>query len=271
MDQLPIFVNLRGQKLLVLGEGAAAEAKIRLAKRAGAEIVRSCPCAASGSPPESCCGARLAFIAIEDAGDDHLKQLGKRLRARGILVNIVDRPEYCDFTTPAIIDRAPVLIAIGTGGASAGLAKALRQRLETLLPQTLGQLARNIYAARSAILKKWPSADERRRAIDSALAPSGILDPFSDTNPDAVDNWLEQDMASADDRLIIIDLSSNDPDDLSLRTARLLGQADHIFHGSDVSSRILNRARADAQRHEGEPPAPPPQGLSLYLRLPVTG
>src|SRR3546814_14222183 len=76
-------------------------------------------------------GARLAFVALADEAE--ARAAAEALRARGLLVNVVDRPDLCDFTTPAIVDRAPVTIAIGTGGASAGLAKAIRQRVEALL------------------------------------------------------------------------------------------------------------------------------------------
>ena len=74
-------------------------------------------------------GARLAFVALPEP-----EAAAERLRARGVLVNVPDRPELCDFIVPSVLDRKPVLIAIGTGGASAGLAKALRLRLEVLLP-----------------------------------------------------------------------------------------------------------------------------------------
>src|SRR3546814_17432524 len=72
-----------------------------------------------------------------------------RLKERGILVNAVDRPDQCDFTLPAIVDRDPVIIAIGTGGASAGLAKIIRQRFEQILPSGLGKLADALGHARA--------------------------------------------------------------------------------------------------------------------------
>jgi uroporphyrin-III C-methyltransferase/precorrin-2 dehydrogenase/sirohydrochlorin ferrochelatase len=126
MNQLPIFVNLEGRKILLLGSGEMAEAKKLLYERAGAVI----------TDDENAEGLTLAVVAMED--DDEAIAAVARLKARGLLVNAVDRSTLCDYTTPAIIDRDPVLIAIGTGGASAGLAKALRQRLEQLLPPASG-------------------------------------------------------------------------------------------------------------------------------------
>ena len=106
--------------------------------------------------------------------------LADQLRARGLLVNVVDRPELCDFTTPAIVDRSPVLIAVSTGGASAGMAKALRQRIEAMLPAGLGALASAMASAREAIRTRWPDPTDRRAAIDRAFEDGGVLDPLAD-------------------------------------------------------------------------------------------
>ncbi len=105
MHSLPVFLRLEGRPVILLGEGEAAAAKRRLLERAGARI------AGEGGQ------AALAIIAIED--DGAAEAAVARLAARGILVNAVDRPALCDFTIPAIVDRDPVLVAIGTGGAPA--------------------------------------------------------------------------------------------------------------------------------------------------------
>jgi uroporphyrin-III C-methyltransferase / precorrin-2 dehydrogenase / sirohydrochlorin ferrochelatase len=255
LDQLPIFVNLKDRKVILVGEGDAADAKRRLIERAGGT------CVDAGNRE-----ARIAFVAVDDetealtAADD--------LKARGLLVNVVDRPEHCDFTTPAVIDRAPVLIAVSTGGASAGMAKAIRQRIETMLPEKLGALAQAVAAARDAIRRRWPEPADRRRALDAAFTSGGALDPFDSHAPAAVEKWLDQAEEPNGSRLIEIPLLSGNPDDLTLLTARLLGEADHIFHDAGMPPAILNRARADAVREEGAPPTAAPDGLALYLRLP---
>lgn len=252
MDQLPIFLNLKGHKIVLLGTGDAADAKRRLIERAGGICV--------GVDDTE---ARLAFVALDG---EAAMEAASELKARGLLVNVVDRPELCDFTTPAIVDRSPVLVAVGTGGASAGLAKAIRQRIERVLPQSLGSLALSISTARDAIRARWPDAADRRRALDAAFAEGGALDPMRDHA--CVESWLEAATAPARDMLIEINLVSADPDDLSLRHARLLGEADHVFHDDSLPVSILERARADAVRHVGAPPASLPSGLVLYLRLP---
>ncbi|KGB55064.1 Siroheme synthase-like protein [Sphingopyxis sp. LC81] len=256
MEQLPIFLNLSGRAVVLVGKGEAADAKARLIARAGGRIV-----------PEWEDGVTIAFVALDD--DDQARAAAQELRARGLLVNVVDRPDLCDFTTPAIVDRAPVTIAIGTGGASAGLAKAVRQRIEALLPARLGALASALHAARDAMKARWPAAADRRRAIDAALASGGALDPLDAEAADKVESWLASDVSAASSRLETIRLASPDPDDLTLRAARLLGEADHIFHPAEVPAAILDRARADAVRHIAEaPPADAPPGLSLWLSPP---
>jgi uroporphyrin-III C-methyltransferase / precorrin-2 dehydrogenase / sirohydrochlorin ferrochelatase len=252
MHSLPLFVRLQGRAVILLGSGDAASAKRALLERAGAQIVGE-----EGA-------AALAIVALED--EVEAQAAVARLKARGILVNAVDRPSLCDFTLPAIIDRDPVLIAIGTGGASAGLAKALRQRLEGLIPQSLGALATALKTARGAMRASFPDATERRRAIDGALDPGGALDVLVSHDGDAVADWLASPQGGARGGYHHIILTSDDPDDLTLAQARLLGQADQIFHSSAISPDILARGRADAVRSAcSTPPNPPFDGIILYL------
>lgn len=250
MQSLPVFLRLHGRAVILTGEGEAADAKRRLLERAGARVVGE---------------GEQAAIAIVADGDEATVA---RLRARGVLVNATDRPDLCDFTLPAIVDRDPVLIAIGTGGASAGLAKALRQRIEALLPARLGALATALRDARGAIRARWPDAAARRRAIDAGLTGGGPIDPLSGSAADAVPGWLAQDVEIAANRFESIKLLSADPDDLTLRAARLLGEADRVYHAPGIPAAILDRARADAARIEASaPPDQPGEGLSLWLEM----
>lgn len=254
MNQLPIFLNLRSKPVILCGTGEAAEAKRRLIERSGGVCV--------GEDDGS---ARIAIVALEDAAE--AEAAVARLKARGLIVNAVDRPHLCDFTTPAIIDRDPVLIAIGTGGASAGLAKALRQRLEALLPATLGQLAMALDRARDAIRQRWPGNAERRRAIDAALAPGGPLDPLGAGAPQALERWLAEGGEGAAAGVYEIAVASDDPDELTLRQVRLLGSADLVVHDGDIASAVLARARADAavQLSDGSVIEPKPGAVIIRL------
>ncbi len=236
MDSLPLFHRIAGCPVIVLGSvgpgGEAAEAKRRLVERAGGIV--------AGEDDTS---ARLAFVALAEP-----EAAAARLKARGVLVNVPDRPELCDFTAPSILDRSPVLIAIGTGGASAGLAKAVRLRLETLLPPALGALAHALGQARGAMRLRWPDAGVRRRALDTALGQGSMLDPLREGSETRVGEWLAQGSADIEASVVEIHLRSSDPDDLTLREARLLGAADLIAFEEGVAPAILARARADARR-----------------------
>lgn len=246
---LPVFVRVDGQPVILIGDGAAAAAKRRLLERAGAVAV--------GEDGD----ARLAIVACDDP-----EAAAAQLKARGLLVNVADRPELCDFTLPAIVERDPVTVAIGTGGVSAGLAAALRQRLETLLPASLGGLATALAGARAALRARWPDGGERRRAIGAALA--GPLDPLRDVEEGAVERWLSQPSheapASAE---VTIKVRSPDPDDLTVREARWLAQADRVTHRPGVPLAILDRARADADRIECDAAPRGLPGLTVDIEM----
>lgn len=242
MHSLPLFHRLAGQPVIVLGEGEAAEAKRRLVERAGGVVTS-----------DEAADARLAFVALDEP-----EEAAARLKARGILVNVVDRPELCDFTTPSLLERGPVLVAVGTGGVSAGLAKALRLRLEAALPQSLGLLAERLGQTRQALRQRWPDAGERRRALDLALAEGGALDPLDPQSSTRVDDWLDG-AAGGSVGTAEFMLASDDPDDLTLRQARWLGSADAVVHDPAVPAAVLVRARADAARYPLAPGEAVPQ------------
>lgn len=254
MHSLPLFHRLAGQPVIVLGGegiwGEAAEAKRRLVERAGGVVTSDVD-----AP------ARLAFVALAEP-----EAAVARLRARGVLVNAVDRPDLCDFTVPSLLERGPVLVAVGTGGVSAGLAKALRLRLEGLLPQSLGRLAEMLLGARAGLRERFPDAGERRRALDQALSAGGPLDPLDDTSAEMVYFWLAGAIGLPSRSVEFV--APADPDDLSLRRARWLGSADQVAYEPGVEPAVLDRARADAIRIALAPGEMPPghPGLAVTLR-----
>jgi uroporphyrin-III C-methyltransferase/precorrin-2 dehydrogenase/sirohydrochlorin ferrochelatase len=248
LHSLPVFLRLAGRPVMLIGEGDSADAKRRLLERAGATVVGENDAAA------------LAIVALDDPD-----ATVARLQARGVLVNAVDRPDLCDFTLPAIVDRSPVIVAIGTGGASAGLAAALRQRLEALLPTALGGLADALQAARPRLKAVLPDMDARRRALAEALSDGGALDPLA-ADAASVDAWHGD--APRPTTIEAIRLTSSDPDDLTLRQARLLARADRVVHAPGVPPAILDRARADAPRIVSvAPPVDMTEGLTVFLEI----
>ncbi len=254
MHSLPLFHRISGSRVVVVGSGAMAEAKKRLVRRAG-----GIPCSETEAHH-----ARLGFVALEDSRAAETAAL--RLRRAGLLVNVADRPELCDFTLPSLLDRDPVIVAVSTGGASAGLAKHLRLRLEAILPQSLGRLARALSAGRERLRAAHPDAEGRRAAIDRALGEGGLLDPFDPDSAGRVDGWLGGDRSAIPSAVLEFTLRSGDPEDLTLRQARALGMANSVLHDEAISTAVLERARADAVRRP-LPADAPDRGLTVILRL----
>ncbi len=253
MQQLPIFVNLAGRQVILVGDGEPAEAKARLVRAAGGEMVG-----------EDSADAVLAFVAIED--DAEAQAAATRLRVRGLLVNVVDKPAMSDFLMGAIIDRSPVVVAISTAGASASLARALRTRLEALLPASLGPLAGAILAARDAAAARHPTPNDRRRLWERALAQAGPLDPFAALpDADAAVSRVIEGSSTATPQLREIAITSDDPGDLTLNQLNALARCDALVVVGAVVPAIIDRARRDAARLDAVPD-PLPAGLTVVLR-----
>ncbi|HUS25294.1 MAG TPA: NAD(P)-dependent oxidoreductase, partial [Candidatus Binatia bacterium] len=151
----PMFVKLAGERVLVVGGGEVALRKIRLLLRSGArvevvarELHADVAALAAGGElrhlgavfaPGQLDGCRAAIAAT---GDAHLNgEVAAAATARGVPVNVVDSPAASRFIVPSIVDRAPVLVAISTGGAAPVLARRLRERIEALLPAGYGRIA----------------------------------------------------------------------------------------------------------------------------------
>ena len=175
MRHFPVFLDLSTSTALVLGEGDAATRKATALARAGATIRT-----AKVFSPNLLDGCAIAIGA--DAPDDQLTALATAARARGIPVNIVDRPALCSYISPALVERGPLTIAVSSGGDAPVLARLIRARIEALLPANLGDLAAfaarfrdRIRAALPSLPAKHPTltimanADRIGRAIAEAV------------------------------------------------------------------------------------------------------
>lgn len=127
MQSFPAFVPLDGRRVVVIGEGPAADAKARLFEGSPAELSRA-PDAASADLT----GAALVFVALEDA--DARIAARDAARAAGALVNVVDQPALSDFYTPAIVDRGALVIGVSSSGAAPTLARDIRAKIEGVVP-----------------------------------------------------------------------------------------------------------------------------------------
>ena len=177
MDYLPIFLDLRGRRCLVIGGGEAASTKVALLWRAGAEVAivarRLSPGLlgairrgqavhlASAFAPALLEGVALVIVAGETLAVN--EAVSRAAQARAIPVNVMDEPRLCSFIMPALVDRSPVLVAIGTGGTAPLLARLLRQWLERTLPERLGRLAALAGRFRPLVKRRLPHPPARRR------------------------------------------------------------------------------------------------------------
>ncbi|MBC7505288.1 MAG: bifunctional precorrin-2 dehydrogenase/sirohydrochlorin ferrochelatase, partial [Sandarakinorhabdus sp.] len=225
MDTLPIFLAIADRPVIVVGDGEAAAAKARLVVAAGGLVVADDA------------GAMLAFIALDDEAE--AVAAATQLRARGLLVNVVDKPALSDFLMGAIIDRSPVVVAVSTGGATASLSRALRGRLEALLPASLGALATAISASRSAAVGAHPTIADRRRLWERALAQGAPLDPLVPlADPQAAVAAVITGTSATVPELRTIPVTSADPGDLTLNQLAVLGRCDTLVVEGDVPAAV---------------------------------
>ena len=226
LHSLPLFHRVAGQPVIVLGEGEAAEAKRRLVERAGGVVGRR----------DDRARRALAFVALDDQ-----RRGGRRTAqgARACWSMSPTGPSCAISPSPSVLDRDPVLVAIGTGGASAGLAKQLRLRLETLLPAAWA-CSRNALTRRATALRaRWPDAADappraRRRA--RARAVRSIRSPSAAGNGSRA-GWPMPSRTARRARPSSVTLTSDDPEDLTLRQARLLGAADALLFEPGIAAR----------------------------------
>jgi uroporphyrin-III C-methyltransferase / precorrin-2 dehydrogenase / sirohydrochlorin ferrochelatase len=247
VKHLPLFFDLSGRKVVVVGEGAAADRRAALAGSAGAKIQRI---PSSAIKPSDFHGAAAAFVATGDADRDAAAQ--RLAKAAGVPVNVADRPSLCDFILPAIVDRDEVVVAISTGGASPTLATHLRGRIEAALPERIGAVAR-LAATFRAQVNALIGEPNRRRAFWRRLVegPAARLALAGDDAGARRSALGELDAARRRMTSVgiahIVGAGPGDPDLLTLRAAQLLQEADAILHDDLVPSAILGRARRDSE------------------------
>jgi uroporphyrin-III C-methyltransferase/precorrin-2 dehydrogenase/sirohydrochlorin ferrochelatase len=263
MRQFPAFFNLEGARIVVFGDGEEAARKLRLLVSSPAELVLVggfAKAALAGefegrvtvvgrSARESALeGARLAIIA--EADETHRTGALAAVRARGIPVNVVDFPEDCDFTVPSILDRGEIVAAIGSGGAAPVLAKAVRAKLEALLPGRIGELAALARRLRPFVAEAVPDKGARRRYWERALTGPAAEAAYAGDLEKA--EALLKSAALATGRAAgvvhIVGAGPGDPELLTLKALRVLQEADVVYYDRLVSPEILGLIRRDAAR-----------------------
>ncbi len=245
MDAFPAFFPLSGRTVAIAGAGEAAEAKMRLFAGSPATLRRLEGAAALS--PESYEGAALAFIASPD--DAFARAAAGAARAARVPVNVVDRPELCDFTTPAVIDRGAVVAAIGTGGASPMLATLLRHDIEARVPEGAGRVAALFAGLQAEVRKALPEAHRRRAFLRTSLTGPAAEAAMRGDSATAV-RLLREALARDEPGAGAVQfIDARGPADLlTLKAARALASADVLVCDADAHDEVLALARRDAER-----------------------
>lgn len=275
MDYLPVFLDLAGRGVLVVGGGAVAMRKVELLLGARARVRVVAPAlhpqleqlrdagrieyVAAVFEPRQLESMVLAIAATDRAEVN--RAVAAAGAARGVFVNVVDDAEASSFIMPAIVDRSPVIVAVGTAGNSPTLARRLRAQLEAVLPERLGELALLAGRLRERVREALPDLRRRQqfweRLFDGAVA-SQVLAGHGEGAVDMVNAQLEAlcaagsaapvDAPEARGEVYLIGAGPGDPDLLTLRAQQLLQQADVVLYDRLVSEAVLARARREATR-----------------------
>lgn len=267
MQHFPAFFALNGRAALVVGGGAAACRKARLLADAGAAVLVIAPRLGEEMAALAQQGRvvhRPDPFAVEDLDGQTLviaatgvgavdAEVSAAAQARGLPVNVVDAPSLSTFIMPALVRRDPITVAISTGGAAPVLARAIRARLEALLPANLGRLARFADGFRGAVKATHGSETDRRRFWERFFAG-----PIATAVLDGDERWARERMLDAVNRnhgqdeaagsVALVGAGPGDPELLTLRAVRLLEEADVVVHDRLVGPAILDRVRRDAAR-----------------------
>lgn len=267
MEALPLFHRVRGETCVLIGAGSVARRKLELLLAAGAALKVVAPecneeftrLAGEGRltlvqrrfQAGDLDGAVLAVAATPHALVN--RAVFRAARARGIPVNVVDQPELCTVTFPAVVDRDPVCIAIGTGGASPVLARLLRTRLEAELPGRTGELAALAREFRAPVRERIADATARRGFWEAVLQGQ-VAELIYSGRPQAARRQLERQLDAASraqtrvGEVYLVGAGPGDPDLLTFRALRLMQQADVVLYDRLVAAPILALVRRDAER-----------------------
>jgi len=259
VDYLPLHFNLRAAPVLLVGGGVIAERKANLLMEAGARLTVVAPeCQfelpeasgphhwiARGFETSDVSGMRLVVAATNDLAVN--QKVSIAAQAQAIPVNVVDQPDLSTVIFPAIVNRSPVLMSVGTGGGSPVLTRLLRQQLEALVPDTMVRVAKYLTSRRPRLKSFYPDIDVRRKAAETFMAGPGI--GYAERDAWSVaDDYLFSDLGASRGEVYLVGAGPGDPDLLTLRALQLMQKADVILYDNLVSPKILDRARRDADR-----------------------
>ncbi len=264
LSTFPAFFRVSGRAVVVVGEGDEAFAKARLLFNTDARIVVLAESPEAGfarfiadkgltlvrAPfsTEAIAEATLVFAATGDAAAD--RAISRAARDLRIPVNAVDQPEYCDFFTPALVNRAPVAVAIGTEGAGPVLAQMIRAQVDQILSPSLGRLASLASGYREAVDRILPRGVTRRvfwrRFFQGAVADAVNNGDIALARHTA--DTLLNAQGRAAGHVWLVGAGPGAEDLLTLRAQRVMMEADVIVFDALVPQAIVDMGRRDAER-----------------------
>lgn len=265
MDFLPLFHNLRGRRVLVVGGGEVALRKARLLAEAGATLRVVAPrieaelralleCHAGESIPRGYAQEDLQDCALIVAAtdDDQLNaRISRDATALNLPVNVVDAPALCSVVFPAIVDRSPLMVAVCSGGDAPVLTRLMRARLETLIPASYGRLARLAQKFRAAVKQRIADV-QQRRVFWEELFQGDIAERVLSGREAEAEQLLVDRLAGNSQRelgeVYLVGAGPGDPDLLTFRALRLMQQADVVLYDRLVAPAIVDMCRRDAER-----------------------
>ena len=265
MDYLPIFLDVKGKKCLVIGGGEVSLRKTSLLVQAGALVTIVSPeinpalCGLAGTThiaeryKASHLDHHILVIAATDEEETN-SAVSKDAKQRNIPVNVVDNPALCTFIMPSILDRSPIVVAFSSGGASPVLIRMLRGTLETMIPQAYSQLASFSARFRSAV-KKHITNPAKRRIFWENVFEGPIAEKVFAGDEAAAESMLQAMMESESKgqqittgEVFLVGAGPGDPDLLTFKALRLMQKADVVLYDNLVSKPILEMTRRDAER-----------------------
>jgi uroporphyrin-III C-methyltransferase/precorrin-2 dehydrogenase/sirohydrochlorin ferrochelatase len=267
MDNFPIFLRLRGEKVLLIGGGSVAERKLRLLLKAGAHVevvAAELNAAVTQMLPDA--GWHIAKqyetellntpyrIVIAATDDSELNQrVAHDAGQRNIPVNVVDDPQHCSFIFPSILDRSPLLLAVSSGGEAPVLARQTRARLETFVPAAWGDLAQLTSRYRETVKSRLPEKLRRRFWEEVCEGPIGeqmLAGRKSEAEQALLDllNAYSQDQKYQKGEVWLVGAGPGDPDLLTFRALRLMQNCDVVLYDRLVAPAVMELVRRDADR-----------------------
>ncbi|MDH0745229.1 siroheme synthase CysG [Pseudomonas sp. GD03842] len=265
MEFLPLFHNLRGARVLVVGGGEIALRKSRLLADAGAVLRVVAPeigtelreLIDSSGGEQILRGYQKAdldgcVLVIAATDDEPLNaQVSADARSRGMPVNVVDAPALCSVIFPAIVDRSPLVIAVSSGGDAPVLARLIRAKMESWIPPTYGHLAGLAARFRHQVKKLFPNV-QQRRAFWEDVFQGPIADRQLAGQGAEAERLLQAKLDGAPPpatgEVYLVGAGPGDPDLLTFRALRLMQQADVVLYDRLVAPAILELCRRDADR-----------------------